>query len=215
MNRLVMSGEYHKFCDELRKYGYDIIPTKKIDIFHKPEQHHADMQILKIRDRIFTLGDCADKIGKTYPENVRLNCLFLNNTLYGKLSATDKTVLDFCEENGIKTVDVSQGYTRCSTLIIAEKAAITADKSIEKALRKNEIDVLLISQGNIRLEGFDYGFIGGASFSGGNTVYFFGNIRKHPDYEKISEFCKKYNSNIEILCPAEPLTDIGGAVEIE
>ena len=123
-------------------------------------------------------------------------------------------MLDYCKNNGIKTVNVNQGYARCSTLIVAQNAAITADKSIEKALKSNGAEALLISEGNIRLEGFDYGFIGGASCTDEKTVYFFGNVKKHPDYEKIKAFCDRYNSNIEILCEDEPLTDIGGAVLI-
>ena len=214
MKHLVINDEYPCFCNALSKLGYNIIPTKKIDTFNKPEQRHADMQVLKIRDRVFTLENCECRIGNTYPENVRLNCLYLNGTLYGKMSAADDLVKKYCGENGIRTVNVNQGYTRCSTLVINDNAAITADKSIEKALISNGAEVLLISPGHIRLKGFDYGFIGGASFTDDGTIYFFGDVKKHPDYEKIRVFCSKYNSNIEILCSDEPLTDIGGAVLI-
>ena len=214
MKTVVMSDLYPCFCHALNKYGYNIIPAKKYRVFNKPEQQHADMQVLKIKDRVFTIEDCMKTAGEKYPENVRLNCLYLNGCLYGKLSAADTAVLDYCKNNGIKTVNVNQGYARCSTLIVAQNAAITADKSIEKALKSNGAEALLISEGNIRLEGFDYGFIGGASFTDENTVYFFGNVKKHPDYEKIKVFCDRYNSNIEILCENEPLTDIGGAVLI-
>ncbi len=215
MKTLFMSDLYPCFCEELIKRGYNIIPTENIEVFHKPEQRHADMQLLMIENTVFTLKNCRKKIGKSYPENIPLNCLYFGNRLYGKLSAVDKTVLDYCMENQIETVNVNQGYTRCSTLVISENAAITADKSIEKALRNHGADVLLISAGNIRLEGFDYGFIGGAGFTDDGKTYFFGDVSKHPYYEKIMEFCKKHNSIIEILCSYEPLTDIGGVVIIE
>lgn len=215
MKTLVMSDLYPCFCNKSAKYGYNIIPTKNINIFYKPEQHHADMQLLKIKDSFFTLADCRKTVGKNYPENVRLNCMYFNNKLYGKLSAVDPMVLEFCAENNIETVNVNQGYTRCSTLAVGDKAAITADKSIEKALKSHGADVLLISAGRIRLDGFDYGFIGGAGFTDCGITYFFGDVSQHPDYEKIRAFCRKYNSNIEIICPSEPLTDIGGVVVIE
>lgn len=166
----------------------------------------------KVTYRVFTLSDCEKPAGKTYPENVRLNCLYHNGRLYGKLSAVDPSVIRFCAEQGIQTVNVNQGYSRCSTLVINEKAAVTADSSMEKALRNNGTEVLRISSGHIRLEGFDYGFIGGAAFSHGGKTYFFGDITKHPDHSKIKAFCEKYDSDIEILCKSEPLTDIGGAV---
>ncbi len=214
MKKLVMSKKYPCFCEELNKFGYEIIPTKKINTFLEPEQYHADMQILCIKNKVITLDDCIKKPGKNYPENILLNCLYHNNKLYGKLSATDSSVREYCRENNIETVNVNQGYTRCSTLVVNDKAVITADKSIEKGMKNNGVEVLLISAGNIVLEGFDYGFIGGASFSDNNTIYFFGDITKHPDYNKIKEFTSKHNSIIEILCKTQPLTDIGGAVLI-
>ena len=214
MKKLVMSKKYPCFCEELNKFGYEIIPTKKINTFLEPEQYHAYMQILCIKNKVITLDDCIKKPGKNYPENILLNCLYHNNKLYGKLSATDSSVREYCRENNIETVNVNQGYTRCSTLVVNDKAVITADKSIEKGMKNNGVEVLLISAGNIVLEGFDYGFIGGASFSDNNTIYFFGDITKHPDYNKIKEFTSKHNSIIEILCKTQPLTDIGGAVLI-
>ena len=212
MSKLLMSDEYSCFCKEMKKQGYEIIPTENIDLFHFPERRHADMQALRIRDKLFTLQDCSKPIGRDYPENVRLNCLYLGNKLYGNLKAIDSAVLDFCSKNGIETIHVNQGYTRCSTLVVNNQAVITADKSIEKAMKENRVEVLPISAGHIRLDGFDYGFIGGASCTVDNTVYFFGNITKHPDFEKIKVFIKQYNSKIEILCKKVPLTDIGGAV---
>lgn len=215
MKTVVMSGLYPCFCDELSKFGYNIILSKKIDIFPEPEKYHADMQVLRINDRLFTLENCAEKAGEKYPENILLNCLFLNNTLYGKLDFTDDTVLDYCKGNGIKTVNVNQGYTRCSSLQISENAVITADNSIQKALKENGAEVLLISPGHIEIKGYDYGFIGGAGFYDDNTVCFFGNIKAHPDYKKIDKFIKEHNSDIKILCPDMPITDIGGAVIVK
>ena len=212
MKSLIISPLYPCFCRELAEYGYDIIPSKKIEEFAEPEQLHADMQALRINDRLFTLKNCAKKAGEKYPENVLLNCLFIGNTLYGRLDSVDDTVLDYCREEDIKLVNVNQGYTKCSSLQVAENAVITADKSIEKALKNNGAEVLLISPGNIELKGFDYGFIGGAGFYNNGTVYFFGNVKKHPDYDKIKQFCDSYNSDIEILCQDMPLTDIGSAV---
>ena len=214
MKSLIISPLYPCFCRELAEYGYDIIPSKKIEEFAEPEQLHADMQALKIRDRIFTLDTCRRKPSRDYPNNVLLNCLFLGNRLYGKLSAIDETVLEYCKEQEIELVNVNQGYTRCSTLVVNDNAVITADPSIEDALRKNGVEVLRISQGQIRLEGFDYGFIGGCSGRINNTIFFFGNIREHSDYSGIKDYIMQHNSKIEILCDNMPLTDIGGFVKV-
>ena len=212
MKSLIISGLYPCFCRELARYGYNIILSKKIEEFTEPEQLHADMQALRIKDRLFTLENCAKKAGERYPENVLLNCLFIGNTLCGRLDSVDDTVLDYCREENIKLVNVNQGYTKCSSLQVAENAVITADKGIANALKNNEVEVLLISPGNIELKGYDYGFIGGAGFYDNGKVYFFGNIKNHPDYDKIGQFCSCYNSNLETICQDMPLTDIGSAV---
>lgn len=229
MSTFVMSGLYPEFCNAVRNLGHIVIETDSVEIFHKPERTHADMQLSPIKDKIFILNECKSlvsklprnriefcesKAEKEYPKNILLNCLLLNNTVYGKLDYIDKSVIEYCCKHGIKLVNVNQGYARCSTLVINEKAVITSDKSIEKALKNNGVEVLLISPGSIKLDGFDYGFIGGCGAKVQDKTVFFGNIEKHPDYNQIIDFCKTYNSDIEILCKHLPLTDIGGMVEI-
>ncbi len=214
MRSLIMSDMYPGFCRELSEKGYHIIPTETVDSFHLPEQRHADMQFLKIDGRLFKLSDCEKTVMRKYPNNVLLNCLYHNHRLYGNVKAIDPVVIRYCKEQNIPVENVNQGYSRCSVLPVNDNAVITADRSLQKALVKNGAEVLLIQPGDIRLDGYPYGFIGGAGFTDNNTVFFFGNVRKHPDYEKIKVFCNRYNSKIEILCPSEPLTDIGGAVLI-
>lgn len=231
MSTFVMSDKYPEFVKAMKDLGHNILNSDNIDVFHLPEQKHADMQILPINDEIFILNECTDlkdklknktlhfcdkKAGKSYPENIILNFLYLNNTLYGKLSDIDYSLLNYCKSHNIKLVNVNQGYTRCSTLVVNDNAVITSDSSLEKAFKENGVDILHISSGYIVLEGFDYGFIGGASGKiDNNTIVFFGDVKKHPDFDKISEFCKKHSSNIEILCKNMPLTDIGGIVKIK
>ena len=214
MRSLIMSDMYPGFCRELSEKGYHIIPTETVDSFHLPEQRHADMQFLKIDGRLFKLSDCEKTVMRKYPTNVLLNCLYHNHRLYGNVKAIDSVVIRYCKEQNIPVENVNQGYSRCSVLPVNDNAVITADRSLQKALVKNGAEVLLIQPGDIRLDGYPYGFIGGAGFTDNDTVFFFGNVRKHPDYEKIKVFCNRYDSKIEILCPSEPLTDIGGAVLI-
>lgn len=230
MNTFVMSDKYPCFVKEVEKLGHTVISSDMVDIFPIPEQKHADMQILPIKNDIFLLNECTvldpkipkerlifcnKKAGNKYPDNILLNFLYLNNTLYGKLSAIDENLLDYCKENNIKTVNINQGYARCSTLVLNKNAIITSDLSIEKALKKDGIEVLLISSGNIVLDGYNYGFIGGASGKiDDDTVAFFGNIETHPNFDTIKNFCIKHNILIKIICKNMPLTDIGGIVKI-
>lgn len=233
MSILVVSDKYLSFYKSIISLNNDVIPTDLISEFLEPEQKHADMQILKIKDKIFLLKECkylqkelskhspcilSKNAQRSYPNNIMLNYLYFNGRLYGKLSAIPKELKNFCIEQKIPLVNVNQGYSRCSTLIVSETSVITADKSIAKALSNDGADVLIISEGHIKLEGFDYGFIGGASGliknQDKNIVLFFGDITKHPDYFHIKDFCKKYNTEIKIVCPEQPLTDIGGIVDL-
>lgn len=230
MSTFVMSDKYPCFVKEIEKLGHTVISSDTVDTFPIPEQKHADMQILPINNDIFLINECTvlaeklpkerlffcyKKAGNKYPEDILLNFLYLNNTLYGKLSAIDKNLLDYCKENNIRTVNINQGYARCSTLVLNKKAVITSDLSIEKALKKDGVEVLLISSGSIVLDGYDYGFIGGASGKiEENTIAFFGNVTSHPDYKKIENFCDNHNLSINVICPYMPLTDIGGIVKI-
>lgn len=232
MKTLVMSGEYPDYCGELKKRGYRVVETSKAQELLEPEQSHADMQILRVKSTVFALNSraqlidslrslhpelsyvfCTKSAEREYPKNVLLNALLLNNKLYGRLDSLSEELLNFCSMEQVETVNVKQGYANCSTLSVSDSAAITADTGIADALRKDGIDVLEISPGNVRLKGFDYGFIGGA---GGrlskNLLAFFGNIKDHPDYLKIERFIFEHNARVEIIGKDNPLTDIGGIV---
>ena len=178
MSSFVISNKYPCFADELSKMGHNVIFSDTVKAFPQPEQAHADMQILTINNTVFVLQECEklktlpykenliickNKAGKKYPENVLLNFLFFNDKLYGKVSAIDPTLYKYCVKNDIEIVNINQGYARCSTLILNNRTAVTADISIKNALEKDGAEVLLISSGDIKLEGYDYGFIGVAS----------------------------------------------------
>ena len=59
MKSLIISPLYPCFCRELAEYGYDIIPSKKIEEFAEREKLYADMQTMRNNDRLFNLKKCA------------------------------------------------------------------------------------------------------------------------------------------------------------
>ena len=79
---------------------------------------------------------------------------------------------------------------------MSDNAIITSDKTIAKACVASGIDVLVVSEGNVSLPPYDYGFIGGTSGACGNKVYFCGSLDTHPDATKITEFCKSNGKDI-------------------
>jgi hypothetical protein len=135
----------------------------------------------------------------------------LKSAIIARLDILPDEVKTYAASMGISLLDSKQGYAKCSAVSVGESAIITADKNIVRAAKAAGADALLISAAPeaIRLDGYDYGFIGGASGVLGDTVYFTGDISSHPDAERIAEFCKAHEKKI-ISLSNEPLNDVGG-----
>lgn len=143
-----------------------------------------------------------------YPYDIRFNAALVGNFLFCREKYISPIIL---ENVSAKIVDVKQGYSKCSICQVNDYSFITADKSLKKAGDKCGLDVLLISEGNIELCGYNYGFIGGASGLYENKLFFFGNIATHPDYSAIHNFI--YSRGVEEICLHDgKLCDFGGLV---
>ena len=148
----------------------------------------------------------------TYPYDIAYNVARVSENAFHRLGFTDRTILEYSEN--INFINVAQGYSKCSVAVIAENAIITDDDSILVAAINNNIDVLKISKGGIRLNGFDYGFFGGAvGLIDCDTLVITGNVEKHVDYEKIFEFCAGYGVKLYNLSDEEPV-DIGSIIPV-
>ena len=144
----------------------------------------------------------------TYPGDASLCACAVGNRLIHNSRVSDAAVLhEICGEY----IDVRQGYAKCSVCAVDDDSIITADSGIASAAKKAGISVLQISPGHIALDGFDYGFIGGASFRCGSAVYFTGSLDAHPDGICIADFISS-RSKTSVSLTNEPLFDIGSAV---
>lgn len=115
--------------------------------------------------------------------------------------------------NGVP-VHVNQGYTKCSVCVVSPDGIITSDSAIASKALAAGMDVLRITPGHIHLDGFDYGFIGGAAFLlNADTLAFTGSLAAHPDESAILAFLKK-NDVKPIFLTDIPIFDIGGAISI-
>ena len=183
---------------------------------------HPDMSAVKICGRLFSSGDMAkffgaadtgEAFGDRYPYDVIFNGFEFCENLVCNENTFSKAVLQFAKDNGLRVINVKQGYAKCSTLVLGTKGVITADISIANALEK-VCRVLLIEAGGILLVPYDYGFIGGASFTIGENVYFFGDISSHKNCDRILEFISECGFNA-ISLSDEPLFDCGGGIWID
>ena len=136
-----------------------------------------------------------EEYGKEYPADVLLNALPMGKNLLCNTKTVARELLHLDR----MPCHVNQGYTKCSSLPLGESALITSDASIAQKATEMGLDVLQIEAGHIFLDGYDYGFIGGcASFAPRkniDTVFFCGDITKHPDYNRIYEFCALHKHN--------------------
>lgn len=148
-----------------------------------------------------------------YPFNIAYNVARVGDFAFAHKNLDNK-IKKYFNANNIKVINVNQGYAKCSVCIINKNAIITADKSIYKSALKNNIDALLIKEGYIRLDGFDYGFIGGATvLLDKNILAFTGRIDHHPSNVDICNFLKKYNIEIFLLSDDE-IYDLGSIIPI-
>lgn len=211
---------------ELLNLGFAVIPTLQNTNVLKPLHYHPDMQLSLVGSTLVCEPSmyrfysqslkgsgisivCGKKETQcNYPADVAYNIKVIENSVFHNFRYTDPVLLKLIK--GHQLIDVSQGYSGCSICRAGRNAIITSDTVIHAAAMSNGIDSLLISPGHISLPGFDYGFVGGASFWHDKRVYFFGDVTKHPDYIRMEEFCRKHGSSICILGTGE-LFDYGSA----
>jgi len=216
-------------CEKnLSSFGYNIIKLPEYRRLQPYVSTHADMlifydgkSIVTSREYYSENRELFDLLGvkivlsdelieKEYPNDILFNAVLTKDgVLFSKNKHTSKLIKSMAKLE----INVNQGYTACSTCRVSDKAFMTADSGLYNAYMSNGIDCILVSKDDIYLPGYDCGFIGGASVVLDDKVCFFGDVKKHRDYEKMLEFVRKYDKDV-ISLSDEKLTDIGGAVVV-
>jgi len=217
MGKIIIDNRYIEIAEKKWGSEHEIIPSFTCCDLQKPVCAHPDMTILPVGDAFICspqsydyykrfLGNkakCgAKKLSNHYPYDIAYNVLIFKNYAIGKEEYIDDVVKAEIIKKGIKIINVNQGYAKCSSCV-TKNGIITTDTTIYNALIENGVNALLISPGNIKLPGYNFGFIGGASGEIDGVLNFFGDVSKHPDFSKIQNFCE-CNFFTEF-----PLTDVG------
>ena len=199
----------------LKYLGANIIKVPPCDNLYEAIKGHVDIQlniINKKKKEIIIHKDISNtfkneliknninfiesekSLGLKYPNNIFLNALVLENCFIHNLKYSDEILLK-TQSNKI-SINVNQGYTKCSSLVVNEKSIITNDTGIYNSLLKYDFDILLIPPGDIVLEGFEYGFIGGTGgLIDSSTMAFFGSLENYKYGKEVENFLKKHNVN--------------------
>ena len=151
--------------------------------------------------------------GKNYPEDAMMNICSVGNSAFLNPRSAAKEIVDFLTNDSERNlIQCKQGYSRCAICPVDGSALITADRGAAKAAERAGLSVLLISDGFIQLEGFPYGFIGGASFKiSEHELAFTGTLDGHPDRDRILSFLLERKVK-PVFLTERSIFDIGSAI---
>ncbi len=217
VNKVIVGADYNpEIYKNLEKLGIEPIFTTKSTNVRQGIQNHADLAIcpltekdflvtneqIKLREKLIRNGYNADFIEKNlqsdYPNDVLLNCVIIGKHIFYNPKTVSSKIRDFVKENGLIEVTVRQGYTKCSIAPVSIDSFITDDISIGSRGDEFGFDVLVINKGDIKLQNFDYGFIGGATGKiAEDKMAITGKADKLSDYDKIMKFL--YKHNVELI----------------
>lgn len=190
--------------------GYEVIFVSPMANIDPAISCHPDIYMCHLGKTLFE-GDVS-KLTRDYPGHAIYNACSTGKYFIHNLNITDSVLLNAADDTGLTKIHIRQGYAKCSIIVVDEDSIITADRGIFKATTASGLDVLLIEPGQVVLEGYPYGFIGGASGKVGNTIIFNGDLSAHSDYLKIKDFIERRGVNIKYF-EDYPLTDIGSIIE--
>ena len=150
-----------------------------------------------------TQADCEAQ----YPKDVLLNAVQIGAHLFCHKEAARELI----DHPDFQTVTVRQGYAKCSTIPVGDKALITSDRTIAGAARRLGMDVLSVNAQGVVLSGYDHGLIGGcasyAPYGGTDTILFIGS-RHFLEWEPMVAFCNAHGKELIPIGSDAPL-DVG------
>lgn len=204
----------HEELKNLEKLNINPIIVPKTSTVYKAIDGHPDIQLNILKNnsshKVIVHKDiCSDfkenlnsnhieyivsknSLSYTYPEDIILNAVVLDNYFIHTLKYTDENLLK--SQEGKTLINIPQGYSKCSVLPVRENALITSDKGIVNSLKDYDFDILLIPPSDILLPSLNYGFIGG---TGGiisqDRMAFFGELEHYRYGEEVKNFLYKYD----------------------
>ena len=222
---IFLSPNTYDHLKSILRQNDEVIEIHSLGTVYESINHHPDIFLFCGDEKIYISAEqyqcikdhissslpievLENQLGHRYPYTVSFNGVMLGKYFIHNLNYTASAILEDMKKKKKILIHVRQGYTRCSALPIDDSSLITSDAGIAKAVVPHGIDVCLIRPGFVSLPGQLYGFIGGTAGRVKDTIYFTGDISKHPDYEKIKSFIYAKGLHIAYV-PDRPLMDVG------
>lgn len=227
----------YKCRESLKNLGLELIEIFMNPCLDKPVSAHPDIFVFNYKNTVIAEESCANTLKEQmflrgnsvfqiiegckfnentcYPHDCVLNFAVCGNYIIGNMKNINDKLSFFAKSVGLEFIDVKQGYSKCNICIVSDDAIITEDKGLALKCRENGIDVLLLKHNCVKLDGYDYGFIGGASGTvfdnKENKILFCGCIERHPEYDVIKEFCFNHGA-VPFSLSDEDLYDYGSII---
>ena len=212
------------------KLSIKVVSVTKNPLLDQPVSKHADILCNYVGKSTFLVDKnqvelckfiknnngksvTIENIQSPYPNDCLLNFADIGDYIICNKSILTEDIVKYLPEKPI--IDVKQGYSKCSVCICGHNTIVTDDKSVYNAvLQYDSINSLLIKKGSIRINKYDYGFIGGCcGLVDKNLLLFNGDLSLHSDFDKIKNFL--YDNGINYIdIKGKPLTDIGSIIPI-
>lgn len=226
-----VSGKAVKAAKALERLGVAVLSVDECPALPEPIFSHPDMlchplggrDVLvargndnlreKLRREGFLPAETRERLCGVYPEDILLNAARIGDLCFGSQKCEEK-LQRVCREKNIRFIPVRQGYAKCSTVVVSQRAILTADPSIAKAAEACGVDVLRVRAGYVELPGYSYGFLGGACGKLSQDVLAFaGDLSQHPDSDAITAFLRNYHI-APLSLYGGALMDIGGILPL-
>ena len=225
----ILIGERYvgKLGKSLENQGFLPIPVPDNPYLDSRLACHVDLSVIKLEENRLILAKYLEesqlvnyltkkgykviisdkKQDSVYPGDTNLCACIAGRHMIHNYKNTDPAIL---ANSNYNKINIKQSYSKCSICVVADDAIITADSAVAAAAAEKGIDVLRIAPGGIILDGFNEGFIGGASFSTKDIIYFTGMIDRI-NLTEIEQFISKPGKTTVYLTN-DQIFDIGGAI---
>ncbi len=219
-------------CNVIEREGIQILTVPDNPLLPVPIRDHPDMSLHPLDYSNFVVAKnmlgryerllapfkirCLPSTSvpmEPYPMDVSLNIARIGE-YYLHNDSTDASIQQLLVERGYRKLNIRQGYSKCSTLILKYDTIITTDKGIHRCVQLEGMHSHLLPAGYLELEGYDTGLIGGC---GGmldrSTILFTGDPQRYRYGEALLTILEA--EAIRPLYPVgERMTDLGSLIGI-
>ena len=223
MKYLIIDKRMRKIEKEtLKSLGYELIELEKNENVYEEISSHVDIFCTKIKEKLIVeksqynliktqIEECNSTIEiiqgesmvtKKYPYDISYNVCIVGNKAIHNFEYTDKEILEILKNENFELINVNQGYSNCSIVVINENSVITQDLGIYNKLKKYGLDILFLDDDlDIKLLNNNQysemkGFIGGAISQIGNNIFVSGDLNKIDKENRIRSFIESKKLNI-------------------